>query len=795
MDPTPSNINPAYLMPGTKVGFYSIVDLIGAGAMGATYRAERAGKVYALKIATFNLAQLDPEGLRAEEARIRREVAALNGLDHPNIVAIRAHDVWPEPGNGYPYLVMDYVDGPPLLEWRERKKPSLAVILRVFRTLGTALQEMHRLHIFHRDLKSANVLVRTADDEPVVIDFGIARPLSTQTVTRVFSMVGTTPFWSPEYCAYAASDDFAEGRPFVNMPQTDLWALGLLFHEALTNRFPFETPAHVQLRQLMDIIQNQVIPPPSEHNPAVPPVVDALLSRLLAKNPDERMSSGMELAAAVDACMLSATPEWLQPFPVPGRVGRGAPTPRATSPSVQALAVAPSAEVVRDSAILQVSTPSSSALPVPSSAGVPLSPGPQPSPSTPPPSAAAQTPAQVAPVASAAGFSPPTSTGLRYTPPEPVQPPVEAQLGSAIQDVQEALRRPEAPARPPTRTWMVAAGAATAAAVLVGLVMRQESPAPEGPRTLLEAYSDGGTSPLAAQRSAVELPPPSGASPSSLAQEGLASRTTAAPQPPPSPVPASAVAPAAQPASRAPRGGEAARINAELARTYGRPTVTPDGAVVTSREAAPPTGGPKAAAPVEVAASTPAWLQVSSSSGAADAGSGTARLGVPLGAHIKARLKSNLDSHACSNGPVEAELVRAHVEAGRVVLPSRTRLYGTCTTSSGRFLLTFTRVRLPSFAAFEFDGLALDAREQKTGLPADRSVAAAAPTTDVGAEVAKGAAGTVLSAVTGGTAADVVRGAGGTILQQAGAGAGSTPQDMLFLDAGKDFEVLVKAEF
>ncbi|MCY1023947.1 protein kinase domain-containing protein [Pyxidicoccus sp. MSG2] len=787
MDSTPTKVNPRYLLPGTVVGFYSIVDLIGTGAMGATYRATRAGKVYALKIATFQLEELTAEQRRSEEARIRREVAALNGLDHPNIVAIRAHDVWPEPEYGYPYLVMDYVDGPPLLTWRVQKQPSLTVILRVFRTIGTALAEMHRLRIFHRDLKSANILVRLVDDEPVVIDFGIARPLSTRTVTQHYSMVGTVPFWSPEYCAYAGSEAMENLQPFVNTPQTDLWALGVLFYEALTGVFPFTTEKEESPGRLIDIILNQPIAPPSSHNPAVPPAVDELLAKLLAKKPEERTPSGMALAEAVDECLAtSSTAEWLQPFPVPMRPGKGgAPTPRLTSPSVQALAAAspPSEEVVRDSAILAV-LPSASALPVPSSAGIPVGPAaaaPAPSTSAAPPSA---------PTPQTSAFVPPSSHQLRYTPPAGAAPAAAApagQLATAIHEVQEALRRPAPPPPPSSRTWLVAGGAAAAAALVVGLVMRAPGTPQDAPRTLLTAYSDGGTPSLSSEGLVAEMPPPQ------------VREATPTPQVPAPAAPATGASVSVPPptegtrAVRAPRGGEAGRINEALTREYGRPRVTPDGALTAGA------GETAAQAPAEVARApaappTPSWLQVSSS-GAADAGSAkVAELGVPMGAHIKARLKNNVDSDACANGPVEAELVRAHVERGAVVLPSRTRLYGTCSTSAGRFLISFTNVRLPSFATYEFQGLALDTAEQKAGLRATRSVAAAAPRTDVGAEVAKGAASTVLSTVTGGTAADVVRGAGGAILQQGGGGT-STPQDVLFLDAGKDFEVIVKAAF
>ncbi|RKG68548.1 serine/threonine protein kinase, partial [Corallococcus terminator] len=221
--PNPKGFDPTYILPGEQVGYYQIERLIGRGGMGATYIVVRDGLRYALKIGLTNLAGLNPKQRREEEARFRREVAALSGLDHPHIVTVRGHDFTSSAASAasYPYLIMEYVEGSPLLTWRKDRKPSLRLLLTVFAQLGGALQTMHRLQIFHRDLKSDNVLVRTENDEPVVIDFGIARPLSTQTVTRAFSVVGTMHSWSPEYCQYMSSQAMEDGQPFVNTPQAD----------------------------------------------------------------------------------------------------------------------------------------------------------------------------------------------------------------------------------------------------------------------------------------------------------------------------------------------------------------------------------------------------------------------------------------------------------------------------------------------------------------------------------------------------------------------------------------------
>ncbi|RKG64163.1 TrbI/VirB10 family protein, partial [Corallococcus terminator] len=166
-------------------------------------------------------------------------------------------------------------------------------------------------------------------------------------------------------------------------------------------------------------------------------------------------------------------------------------------------------------------------------------------------------------------------------------------------------------------------------------------------------------------------------------------------------------------------------IDEMIAREYGgRPRVTAGGNIeveVGDKALAKP----QTSAPVAAARTGPDWLQVSDAPASDGETAPPLTLRVPLGAHIKVRLLTNMDSRVCSEGPVEAELKHPYVEKGEVLLPSRTRFYGTCSTNGTRFTVAFTTVRLPDFGTYKMDGVAFDAREQKAGLAASRTIAAA----------------------------------------------------------------------
>ena len=327
---------PEYLPPGTTVGAYEVEEQVGAGGFGFLYRVRRDGRVYALKIGRQRLSALPPEERVHLEERLDREIAALASLRHPNIVRVHSFERWPDLEGGYPYLVMDYVEGSRLDDWRAATAPSLARICEVFAKIATAVEHIHRLGIFHRDLKSANVLVRT-DGEPIIIDFGIARPRIATDVTRA-ATVGTVTHFAPEYARYFDSAAFSRGEAFDWQPTTDLYAIGYMLYEVLTGEPPFprgtESDPAAESRILHSI--KTVLPRrPRERNDRIPAALDELAMRLLDKDPSKRVQTAGELVAALreasDQARAGGERSWDDPFDLPGS-GPGAQDGHGSAP-------------------------------------------------------------------------------------------------------------------------------------------------------------------------------------------------------------------------------------------------------------------------------------------------------------------------------------------------------------------------------------------------------------------------------------------------------------------------------
>jgi serine/threonine protein kinase/tetratricopeptide (TPR) repeat protein len=216
--------------PGTRIGPYRIIQLIGEGGFGAVYMAKQeqpVQRVVALKIIKLGM------DTRQVVARFEQERQALAIMDHPHIA--RVFDAGATE-TGRPYFVMELVKGEPIIDYCDKNSLSVAERLDLFAHVCGAVQHAHTKGIIHRDIKPSNVLVALQDGKPSpkVIDFGIAKATSARLAQQTFftdhrELIGTPEYMSPEQ---------AEGSMDIDT-RTDVYSLGVLLYELLTGTTPF----------------------------------------------------------------------------------------------------------------------------------------------------------------------------------------------------------------------------------------------------------------------------------------------------------------------------------------------------------------------------------------------------------------------------------------------------------------------------------------------------------------------------------------------------------------------------
>ena len=259
---------------------YRLDERIAAGGMGTVFAAtdEKLQRAVALKVLRDSLA----DDARFVE-RFRREARSAASLSHPNIAGV--YDYGKD--GGCHFIVMEYAAGRDLARLLREEgplEPERAV--NIAAQVGEALAAAHAVKMVHRDVKPGNILV-DENDNVKVTDFGIARASGDSTLTATGSILGSAHYLSPEQAAGGKVE-----------PPSDVYSLGIVLYEMLTNSVPFtgDSAVAVAMRHLED-----TVPPPSSLRPEVPAEVDALVEGATANDPARRYADGHEFAAAARA--------------------------------------------------------------------------------------------------------------------------------------------------------------------------------------------------------------------------------------------------------------------------------------------------------------------------------------------------------------------------------------------------------------------------------------------------------------------------------------------------------------
>ncbi len=291
-------------------GRYEVGELLGRGGMAEVRKGHdsRLGRVVAIKRLRTDLASDT-----TFQARFRREAQSAASLNHPAIVAV--YDTGEEPSTdgthvAQPYIVMEFVAGRTLRDiLREGRKILPERALEITSGVLSALDYSHRAGIIHRDIKPGNVMLTPSGDVKVM-DFGIARAMSdSNTMTQTAAVVGTAQYLSPEQARGETVDS-----------RSDVYSAGCLLYELLTGRPPFvgDSPVAVAYQHVREPAQ-----PPSDHDTDLPPAVDAIVMKSLAKRREDRYQSAAAMRSDIERYLAGRPVQ----APVPAPVAAAGPPP------------------------------------------------------------------------------------------------------------------------------------------------------------------------------------------------------------------------------------------------------------------------------------------------------------------------------------------------------------------------------------------------------------------------------------------------------------------------------------
>ena len=265
----------------TRLGKYEIRGTLGKGAMGIVYDGFDPVIQRRVAIKTIAKQSLDPSESADLLDRFKREAQAAGRLNHPGIVSI--HDYGED--DGLAFIAMEFIRGIELRKYFEsQQRFPLAHVVRIMCDMLDALDHAHRNGVVHRDVKPANIMI-TDEGRVKVADFGVAR-IESSMLTQVGVRFGTPAYMSPE-----------QHRGLPVSARSDVFSAGVILYEFLTGVRPFNGDGYMIVQQIF--LHDAA--PPSAINPDIPPSIDAVTMKALAKRPEDRFATAREFAEALRA--------------------------------------------------------------------------------------------------------------------------------------------------------------------------------------------------------------------------------------------------------------------------------------------------------------------------------------------------------------------------------------------------------------------------------------------------------------------------------------------------------------
>lgn len=273
-------IPPESALPVTlpRIPGYEIQQFVARGGMGMVYKAREVNlrRTVAIKVPRADYCD-SPEDLQ----RFLAEAQAAALLEHPNICPVYRVGEF----EGRPFIAMGFVEGDTLKAWREARPPAPRDAATMVARLARAVDFAHQRKVLHRDLKPSNVMIRAAGNEPVLMDFGLAKNLGEHQsqLTTTGAILGTPAFMAPEQAA---------GKTSTVGPAADIYSLGAILYDLLCGRPPFVG----SVAEVLHAVRATEPVAPRKRNAAIPRDLETICLKSLAKDPARRYSTAKEMA-------------------------------------------------------------------------------------------------------------------------------------------------------------------------------------------------------------------------------------------------------------------------------------------------------------------------------------------------------------------------------------------------------------------------------------------------------------------------------------------------------------------